>query len=277
MSDTLKKWGETAKQHVRLTNTGVVLRLDEEEIVIPEGDVTTRKALWADLQWMVARLLETGAETVERNCDRTKHLLLAGERLVALCRAVVENKDHVARSITLARCLDAYDVAKRHARAPSVYERIRDPKALEGESQPETPSLESGAKDTGWTKAPTIPEPETEALYQVLFHWQTRLKAVDEELRRIKASHEGGDPNAPCPEDLARAYTRFFKAKNVVAYLQAAIHEQLGEHLATLSDGETGDFPTEMRFQIQTMVLTSPRAEGTGEGPPPAGPAPTTP
>lgn len=272
MSDTLKKWGETAKQFVRLTNTGVALRIDEEEILIPEGDVTNRKALWSDLQWIVARVLETGAETVERDYDRTKHLLLAGERLVALCRSVVANKDHVARSITLARCLDAYDVAKRHARAPSVYERIRDPKALDGEPEPTEPPLEASTEDKGWMKAPSMPEPETEALYQVLVHWQRRMKAINEEMERVRASHEGEDPNAPCPDDLAMAYKRLFKARDVVAYLQAAIHEQLGEHLATLCSDGSGDFPSEIRFQIQTAVLTSPPAQATAADPAPEPP-----
>ena len=267
-TDTLSKWGDTAKQYVRLTDHAVVLHIDEDEIIIPEGDVTARKALWADIHWIVCRLLETGAETVSRNYERTSDLLLAGERLVALCRAVVEHKDHVARSITLARCLDAYDVAKRHARAPTVYERIRG-----AEPEPQQPALELGTEDKGWMKAPSMPEPETEALYQVLVHWKRRLKAIEEELAVVKAKHEGGDPNAPCPEDLAMAYKRAYKAQDVVSYLEAAIHEQLGEHLATVTDDDSGDFPSEIRFQIQTRFLTSRSAEGTADGPAPAPPA----
>ncbi len=254
MNDTLEKWGKTAEQYVRRTDTAVVLHVDEDEIVIPVEDTTKRKALWADALWIVARFLETGAETVSGTYERAEGLLLAGERLAALCRHVVQYKGYVARSITLARCLDAYDVAKRRARAPTVYERLRGPSDLAGEPQPEPSTLEASTEDKGWKKAPSMPEPETEALYQVLYCWQARLKVIDEELSRSKADHQDTDPQAPCPEDLGKAYDRFYKAKNVVGYLEAAINEQLGEHLGTITD-DSKDFPSEIRFQINTVVL----------------------
>src|SRR5271166_696530 len=151
-NETLKRCGNVASQHVRHDPVAktVVLCIDSDEVTIgPIEDTTERKVLWANVHGIVARLLETMAETIEKKYERTQELLLAGERIVAFLRAVVEQKDYVARSITLARCLDAYDVAKRHARAPSVYQTLRDPKSLDGEPERQQAPLEDETTDSG--------------------------------------------------------------------------------------------------------------------------------
>jgi hypothetical protein len=255
MSDTLDKWGTLASQHIHLTDASVRLHIDSDEIHIPEPDKVRRKALWGDTWWIIARIMETAAETVSRNYERTDELLLAGERLVALCRGVMATNGYVARSITLARCIDAYDAAKRKFAAPSAYQRLRNPKALEEDPATEPPLEASTKDDQGWQKAPAIPEPETEALYQVYACWEKRLKIVDEELAVVRAAHAGGDPQAPCPEPLARAYTHFFKTKNTVEFIRAALGEQLGEHMATLCSDGSGDTPSEIRMRISYAVV----------------------
>lgn len=255
--DTLARWGHQAKQHVRLTDTHVVLGIDEDKVEIgPFPDATARKAAWSDLQWIVARIMETTAEGISANYERTDDLILSAERLVALLRGVVEYGSLVARSSSLDLCIAAYDLAKARLRAPSAYDRIRNPNALEGEPEPEAPPApekQQGKEDI----PPSLPEPETEALYQVLFHWRKRLQNVDKELERLKLSFLSTDPNpnAPCPPDLARAYSRHFKVLTVVHYLESAIHEQVAEHHAQRTT--EGEYPTEMRFNIRTVVVTA--------------------
>jgi hypothetical protein len=263
-NETLKRWGDTACRYVRLEGENVVIRIDADAITIgPIQDTTERKAMWADAQWIVARLLETGAETVERDYEHTKDLILAGERIVGFLRGVLEHKDYVTRSTTLALCLASYDEAKRRRNAPSAYDHLRDRNALEGEPAPaEPPSAEKSLHDQ-----PSIPEPETEVLYQVLFHWRRRQRIAEDDMRQLESAYMAINPNPqdPCPDNLARAYTRFFKAKNVVNYLEAAIHEQLGEHLSTIVQDDT-TFPSEMRFQIQTRVAATPLTTRPLEG-----------
>ena len=256
-NETLERWGETATRYVRHDRDAktISIGIDEDKLTLgPIEDATRAKAMWADGQSIVARLLETGAETVERNYERTKDLLLAGERIVGFLRGVIQNEKYVARSITLDLCLAAYDVAKRRASAPSAFQRLRDRDALDREPTPEP------APGKKLHEQPPIPEPETELLYQVLYHWKKRHHSLDEELHRVREAYmaTNPDPQEPCPADLARAYTSVFKAATVVQYLEGAIHEQLGEHLATVMPDGSGDFPTEIRFQVKMGILAVP-------------------
>jgi hypothetical protein len=249
---TLARWGAAAKEHVTLTDKHVILDFGGDKLLLgPIEDMTKRKALWSDVQWLIARAFETASPVTKERFDRQDDLIEAAERLIALVRGVHEApKGYVASNASIDLCLAAYDLAKANFHAPSVYDRLRDKDSLDKEpaKRPDRPA---------------IPEPETEVLFQVLAHWKHRKREVAKELETLRAEHvrTPGFDTAPCPADLAKAYQRFFKAKSVCGYLEAAIHEQIGEHLAVpLPDG-SGEAPTEFRFRMSYAFAEAPRTE----------------
>jgi hypothetical protein len=199
-------------------------------------------------------------------------VLSAALRIITLARAVQESGKRMVRAPVLAECLHLYDEAVRKWQAPSTYDRIRDPSNLEGEPKEEPKPAEPADRE------PPVPEPETIMLYRAYESWREVFQAAEAELRRLQQdpAHiihvQGADRPS---KELARAYSRVYRAQDVLAHLIPAIEDAVSAHI----DDETTAGVTKIKWRLEKLNAATEQTdpETTESVTAPATPEPPTP
>jgi hypothetical protein len=148
--------------------------------------------------------------------EREANLLAAAERVVALVRRMSRG-DVVVSSDAILLSLQAYDAAKRRTLTKTSFQRVADDLGL---VRPKADPRESPLHQTRVTPF-TEPLPEGAPSILIMFaeeEWERVLAEAKAALDVCRREHEkkGLNQNAPCPEDLALAYKRVFRAQEVV-------------------------------------------------------------
>ncbi len=156
--------------------------------------------------------------------QREAALLAAAERLVVLARQTQDTGQR-APAETVAMCLRAYDEAKYGSTQPTAFEHVLNDTALASR-----PKRRSGEERVDSFSEP-LPEGETVTLLLARAAWESALGDAKLALAKCERKHRGGDPNAPCPADLALAYKRVFRARMVLQNLDDLIRQALCGHM----------------------------------------------
>lgn len=122
-------------------------------------------------------------------------------------------------------CLRAYDEAKYALAEPTSFDHVLNDTALDL-----APKRRSGEERVDSFTEP-LPEAETVSLLLARAAWESVLGDAGLALTKCDRKHRGGDPNAPCPADLALAYKRVFRARLVLQTLDDLIRQALCGHV----------------------------------------------